>query len=215
MACWTEHKPHPLLDHYRFLQARWGLASLPMTELMAAMIQEQNGVAMKTESELLAYCHGVAGTIGLMTCPIFGVTDKKALKHADDLGIAMQLTNICRDVFEDAKNGRIYLPAEYFESPPSPSDILQNNSNTDLNEITSNKNRILMEADGRYTSGEQGIRYLPWRMRIVVRWAGRMYREIGELIQNNPELYHDKRAVVGGLKKLGILMPCLIKSIFN
>ena len=215
MACWNEHKPHPLLDHYRFLQARWGLASLPMTELMETMIQEQNGVAMKTEAELLAYCHGVAGTIGLMTCPIFGVTDEKALKHADDLGIAMQLTNICRDVFEDAKNDRIYLPAEYFKSPPSNADILQNNSNGVLNEITSIKKRILMEADRRYISGEQGICYLPWRMRIVVRWAGRMYREIGELIQDNPELYHEKRAVVSGLKKLSILIPCLIKSIFN
>ena len=72
-----------------------------------------------------------------------------------------------------------------------------------------------MEADCRYISGEQGIRYLPWRMRIVVRWAGRMYSEIGELIQDNPEFYHNKRAVVGGLKKLIILIPCLIKSIFN
>ena len=107
------------------------------------------------------------------------------------------------------------MPAEYFKSTPSPSDIQQNNSNGFLNEIASIKNRILMEADRRYTSGEQGIRYLPWRIRIVVRWAGRMYREIGEVIQDNPELYHDKRAVVGGLKKLCILIPCLIKSIFN
>lgn len=215
MECWMDNKPHRLLDHYRFLQARWGLDSLPMTELMTAMINEQDGVIMRNETELLQYCHGVAGTIGLMTCPIFGVTDEVALQHADDLGIAMQLTNICRDVFEDAGNNRIYLPVDHFKSPPSPSDILQTNSNQCMNEIIGVKNKILEEADRRYASAEKGITYLPWRMRIVVRWASRMYREIGELIKDDPKLYHEKRAIVSGWKKLGILIPSAGKSFFT
>ena len=212
---WRKHKPHELLDHYRFLQARWGLDSAPLTELMSAMLKEQDGVAIESMDELIEYCHGVAGTIGLMTCPIFGVTNKTALKHADDLGIAMQLTNICRDVREDAENDRVYLPAEFFTTKPTPSYFLNTESKMSLEEITSVKMRLLQEADKRYLNGEKGISFLPWRIRIVVRWAGRMYREIGELIKENPETFHDKRAVVGKWKKLGALLPCLSRSILT
>ena len=208
MQCWSEHRPHELLDHYRFLQARWGLGSLPLTELMDAMLREQEGVRIKSEEELLEYCHGVAGTIGLMTCPIFGVTEPDALQHADDLGIAMQLTNICRDVREDAENDRIYLPADFFTTSPSVSDLLSKDSKW-IEETVLVKRRLLSLAEERYASGEAGIRYLPFRMRIVVRWAGRMYREIGELIRDDPTGYHSERAVVKSGKKLRILLPSL------
>jgi phytoene synthase len=177
------------------------------------MLKEQEGVAIADMDELIEYCHGVAGTIGLMTCPIFGVTDKMAVKHADDLGIAMQLTNICRDVYEDAQNDRVYLPAEFFRSKPTPSHLLNADSAEALEEINSVKMRILQEADKRYASGEKGISYLPWRMRIVVRWAGHMYREIGEVIRDDPKTYQDKRAVVGKWKKIRALIPCLSRSI--
>ena len=90
---------------------------------MQAMLMEQQSVRMDSEAQLLEYCHGVAGTIGLMLCPIFGVKDNKALEHANNLGIAMQLTNICRDVFEDAENDRIYLPADLFSSALTTADL--------------------------------------------------------------------------------------------
>ena len=95
-----------------------------------------------------------------MTCPIFGVSDSNALQHADDLGIAMQLTNICRDVREDAENDRIYLPAEYFESSPLISELISQDEKA-IREITQVKNRLLNLAEVRYASGERGIRYLP------------------------------------------------------
>jgi len=211
MNCWENHQPHELLDHYRLLQARWGLDSFPLTELMEAMIGELEGVRIQTDAELIKYCHGVAGTIGLMTCPIFGVTDPAALQYADDLGIAMQLTNICRDIREDAQRDRIYLPAESFDHWPTASDLLSANP-ASMAEINQAKLRLLAIADQRYASGEVGIRYLPLRMRIVVRWAGRMYREIGELIKEDPSLHHSKRAVVSNRKKTRILLPCLFRA---
>ena len=166
---------------------------------------------VQSEAELIKYCHGVAGTIGLMTCPIFGVTDTEALQHADDLGIAMQLTNICRDVHEDAEKDRIYLPADFFENLPTVSTLLSENSKS-LAEINLVKSRLLRIADQRYASGEAGIRYLPLRMRIVVRWAGRMYQEIGELIKKDPSFYHANRAVVTGTKKMRILLPSFFRA---
>ena len=213
MDCWLNHRPHHLLDHYRFLQARWGLSSLPLTELMQAMIKEQIGVKIASESDLIEYCHAVAGTIGLMICPIFGVTEPDALNHANDLGIAMQLTNICRDVHEDAEKGRIYLPSNLFKNTPTISNLLSKNSNW-LEETNKVKKYLLNLADQRYASGEKGIQYLPFRMRIVVRWASRMYRDIGQVIRKDPNIYHHSRAVVKSHKKWAFLLPSLYRA-FN
>ena len=88
-----------------------------------------DGMAMDLEqtryldfATLERYCHRVAGVVGLMSAAIFGYTDPATLGYARDLGIAFQLTNICRDVGEDARRGRIYLPHEdltRFGVPPS------------------------------------------------------------------------------------------------
>ena len=214
MDCWQTNRPHHLLDHYRFLQAHWGLSSQPLTELMQAMIQEQKGIHILTESDLITYCHAVAGTIGLMICPIFGVTEPNALNHANDLGIAMQLTNICRDVQEDAEQGRIYLPSEFFKTAPSVSDLLSEDSNWS-EETHQVKKRLLHLASQRYANGEKGISYLPLRMRIVVRWASSMYQNIGQVICSNPHLYHRKRAVVKKRKKWVFLLPSLYRAFIS
>lgn len=72
-------------------------------------------VRMRTLNELLVYCYRVAGTVGLLMSPILGYVHEDALPHAVELGIAMQLTNILRDVGEDARCNRIYLPSEELE----------------------------------------------------------------------------------------------------
>ena len=169
---------------------------------------------MRSEAQLLEYCHGVAGTIGLMLCPIFGVKDKKALEHADNLGIAMQLTNICRDVFEDAENDRIYLPADLFSSALTTADLTSEDSDS-RKACTAAKERLLKMADELYTSAESGIDCLPLRIRIVVRWASRMYREIGNVIRTEPEYFHKNRAVVKQLKKMFFLIKCITRSLYK
>ena len=79
-------------------------------ELLAGMEMDARWRRYGSLSELLEYCYRVAGTVGLMMCHAMGVRDSHALQHAAHLGIAMQLTNICRDVLEDWHLGRIYLP---------------------------------------------------------------------------------------------------------
>mgnify|MGYP001157600164 FL=1 len=214
LDCWQNHKPHPLLDQYRYLQTHWGIDSQPMTELMEAMRDEQGEVRFATEKELLTYSHGVAGTIGWMTSPMLGVTDPKALKHAIDLGIAMQLTNIARDIFEDAERDRVYLPAEYLNSPITPAELKQPGHSGRLEEVLAAKARLLDLAEEYYASGEAGMRYLPLRMRIVIRWAASMYRSIGLLIRKNPRIFERERAVVGWMKKASSLPRCLFLSFF-
>ena len=81
-----------------------------LIELIDGVILDTYLVGIRTELELLQYCYQVAGTVGLLMCDLFEVQDPIARHHAVDLGVAMQLTNICRDVEEDARNHRRYLP---------------------------------------------------------------------------------------------------------
>ncbi len=214
MDAWQNNRPHFIIDHYRFLQSRWGLDGKYLTELMQAMLMEQQGVTIQSETELIKYCHGVAGTIGLMLCPIFGVKDKKAMEHANNLGIAMQLSNICRDVREDAENDRIYLPAELLPSKLNTEDLIIGDIDT-LEVISAAKGHLLKMADELYISSNAGIDYLPWRMRIVVRWAAKMYREIGIVIRSRPNHFYKNRAVVNKPRKMQFLILCLVRSLYK
>ena len=80
-------------------------------DLIAGLIFDQGTVALEDQAALIVYAYQVAGTVGLMMAPILGRRDRRADAFAVDLGIAMQLTNIARDVAEDAGLGRRYLPA--------------------------------------------------------------------------------------------------------
>ncbi len=129
-------------------------------------------VRIKTEKELLIYSYRVAGTVGLMMAKIFGIKKKESLQRAIDLGIAMQLTNIARDVIEDKKKNRSYL--------------IENSKDI----FTSIKNMIL-RADTFYDSAFEGIKDIPLNCRFSIIVARRIYRQIGKKIlkKNDIENY--------------------------
>jgi 15-cis-phytoene synthase len=97
---------------------RFALPAGALGELIEGVRMDVNGVSYERFEDLELYCRRVAGAIGRVCLPIFGAHDpastqgSQAQALADDLGVAMQLTNILRDVREDAENGRVYLPAE-------------------------------------------------------------------------------------------------------
>ncbi len=97
---------------------RFSVPSGALGELIEGVRMDVNGSSYERFEELLLYCRRVAGAIGRVCLPVFGAHDERstvgpeAEALADDLGVAMQLTNILRDVREDAENGRVYLPAE-------------------------------------------------------------------------------------------------------
>jgi phytoene synthase len=125
---------------------------------------------------LLDYCYLVAGVVGLMMCPLLGATALKAKKYAIDLGIGMQLTNICRDVLADFRNNRIYLP----ELESLGEDFIKSQHSSALKAIVK---KYLDLADQYYWSGYQGLSYLPFRSRVAILLAGEVYRHIGEKIR--------------------------------
>ncbi len=94
-------------------ERRFGLPHDALEDLIAGVEMDVRGISYETFDELVVYCRRVAGTIGRLCLAIFGSSDPSAAEPlADDLGIAMQLTNILRDVREDLDRGRVYLPAE-------------------------------------------------------------------------------------------------------
>ena len=120
-------------------------------------------VNIETDKELLVYSYRVAGTVGLMMAKIFGVKKKESLQRAIDLGIAMQLTNIARDVIEDKKNNRVYLIRKS-------KDTFEDIKNT------------ISKADTFYESSFEGIKDIPFSCRFSIIVARRVYRQIGRKI---------------------------------
>lgn len=103
---------HPVSVAFAVARRRYAIPLDPVLDLLRGMRQDLSPRVYADWDELREYCYFVAGTIGLIAAPVFGCRDDGALRHAVDLGIAMQLTNILRDVAEDARLGRVYLPED-------------------------------------------------------------------------------------------------------
>jgi len=138
----------------------------------------------QTIDQLKDYATCVAATVGLMMALVMRTGDPHALARAADLGIAMQLTNIARDVGEDARNGRLYLPLDWMEEAGlGPETFLKSPRFTpQLGQVVK---RLLEEADHYYRLGHAGIAALPESCRHAIRTAALVYEQIGaEIVAN-------------------------------
>ncbi|MEM7136346.1 MAG: phytoene/squalene synthase family protein [Myxococcota bacterium] len=167
---------------FRGLCVESGIDFRVVRELMAGMKSDLATVRMQSDRELLRYCYRAAGTVGLMMCSVFGVRDPRAQRHAIDLGIAMQLTNICRDVMEDAESARVYLPAERLTVyGVEPSDLVS--GTIDPDGVSLVVSELIEMSECYYRSGDSGMTYLPRRARLAVLIASRLYRGIGRRLR--------------------------------
>jgi len=181
----TEGREARWPDSYLWFQAlclECGIDFGVVRELLRGMMGDLATVRFETDRELLRYCYRAAGTVGLMMCSVLGVVDRRAQRHAVDLGIAMQLTNICRDVLEDAQAARVYLPAERLAQYGVTSEQLVEGSADELG-VSLVVNDLLDVAEGYYRSGDAGMRYLPARARWAILIASRLYRGIGRRLR--------------------------------
>lgn len=157
-----------------------GLERDQVKELIAGAWFDNQPQEILSKRDLLVYCYRVAGVVGLMMCPFIGVSKRKlAGPHAIDLGIGMQLTNICRDVLEDAQMGRTYIPKNDLEKFHLGLPDLSQKGVTPFG-LKSLVRKILKEADLYYESAYKGLSYIPLRPRLVILFAGEMYRAIGK-----------------------------------
>jgi phytoene synthase len=148
-------------------------------ELIEGVRYDMHPVMVPDDRALLRYCYRVAGTVGLMMCGVIGVRSAAAYPFAVDLGVGMQLTNISRDVAEDAGRGRVYLPATRLaERDVAQRDLLEPPRAGAAPALRS----LLANAEHYYESGDAGMRFIPWRARFAILVASRVYREIGTKI---------------------------------
>jgi len=151
-------------------------------------------------NDLLIYCYRVAGVVGLMICDTFGIKDQELRYFAIDLGIAMQLTNIARDIYEDAENNRIYMPASLI-GEQKPKDLLVTNTDEKLL-INNARDQLINTAEVYYQSGYRGISYLPNQSQRAVRVAATLYRSIGIKIKIKKVSYDSPRVYLNTFEKL-------------
>lgn len=172
--------------------------------LIEGLAWDNTGRRYETISELYDYAARVAGCVGAMMCLIMGRSDLRAVARACDLGVAMQLTNISRDIGTDARMGRLYIPQEWFrEVGMDPDEWLQNP--VDSPEIANMCHRLLQLADKLYERADSGMSLLPFSCRPGIRAARLIYSDIGNTIESMGYRTVEKRAVVPIWKKVSLL----------
>ena len=181
--------------------------------LIDGVMSDLEPVAMQYMNDLLRYCYRVAGTVGLMMCKVLDIDDEKAYPFAIDLGIAMQLTNICRDIADDAKLGRRYLPASLVSNLKA-TDLVNPAADMQVNLQSAVKN-LLAVADDYYKSGESGLPYIPTNARFGMAVAAKVYSEIGTVITQQGYQYWLGRAVVSKKTKCRITIFSLLNACFS
>lgn len=207
-----------VLRCFRVVVERRGIPAAYPLELLDGMAMDVANARYERLDDLLLYCWRVAGTVGLMMCHVMGVSDERAAPHAAHLGIAMQLTNVCRDVAEDWERGRVYLPAELLPEdldrwleagrggprrPPLPPAARE--------AFASAVRRLLALAERYYASADAGLRYLEPRSALAVRTARLVYAEIGRRIEARGCDVLAGRAVVSPGRKLQLLARALAR----
>ena len=164
---------------------------------------DEDGRDYHTLDDLLGYASRVASTVGIMMAIIMGCSDEHGFARAADLGLAMQLTNIARDVGEDAERGRIYLPLDWLrESGVSSGDLVAGRAEPDA--VAGVTARLLTAADVYYRKALTGLGALPMNCRPAIKSAAFIYRDIGrEITANGFSLTH--RAHTSTVRKLALI----------
>ncbi|MEY2979795.1 MAG: hypothetical protein RL562_22 [Planctomycetota bacterium] len=174
--------------------------------LVEGMLGDLGDVAFASERELLRYCYRVAGTVGVMMCEVLDQPDPAASPFAVDLGIAMQLTNIARDVFEDAQRGRRYVPAPMVAGADAQALVELAPETRVL--VHRAQMQLLERAESYYDSGRRGLAFLPLRARIAILIAAENYRAIGARVRAHGEAV-ERRAIVSTAAKVWITVRAL------
>jgi phytoene synthase len=210
MAYQTGSSEHPVIKPFIAVALHYHIPITYPLELIEGVWMDTHIVRYQTFEDLYLFCYRVAGVVGLMMTYILGYTNKQALLHAEKLGIAMQLTNILRDIKEDKQIGRLYLPVD---------ELIQfgcTEENVFQEKITDNFRRLMQfqikRAHHYYEEANKGIPMLDKDAQFAIYSASKIYRSILrklEMRNYNPFL---GRVYVSQGKKIGILLEQLLRT---
>jgi len=198
----------PLLARFQKVVREYAVPRVYLDELLLGMQMDTQNVRYRSLSDLLLYAYRVAGVVGLMMCHVMGVRETRALRHAAHLGMAMQLSNIARDVQEDWQRGRMYIPESLLQAcgasglDPARGEPLPQSAAAGIARATES---LLKHADGFYRSGDAGVQYLSFRCGIAIRAARLVYGEISTRVRAQGCDPFAPRAVVSKGRKLALV----------
>lgn len=193
-------RPRTLIAGYRHMAWRHAMPLGPARTLLRGVRTDLADVAIEDDVALLRYCYRVAATVGLMLNRVLGVAGTEADACAVDLGLAMQLTNIVRDVREDAQQGRVYLPRHRLAAHgTSPEAMLAGTAPRPA--VRAVALELLALADALYGHAASGLGFIPLRARPGIAAAYRLYASIGWRIRRRGHHPLDGRMVVPRLEK--------------
>lgn len=190
---------HPVVTDFLLLCDEYQIDANHGITLINGVSQDLNPVELTSVEELIQYAYSVAGVVGLMMSPILGAT-KAGHPFAIDLGIAMQLTNIARDVLEDAQMQRRYIPGLWLDNISAPQ--IASTAAKVRDAVQHAIKRLLELAEHYYQSGLAGLYYLPPRNRKAIAVAAYVYREIGRKLLRNDCRYWQGRTSVSTPAKI-------------
>lgn len=194
---------HPVLIAWSDTYQRYELPTQIVDDLLAGLRMDLSISRYATFDELWLYCYRVASTVGLLSMHIIGY-EPGADEYAIKLGVALQLTNILRDVGEDARRGRIYLPLdELADFGLSEQDILHGRLDEQYQAFIQYQ---INRAERFYQEAQPGIAMLHRTGRLAVAAAAEIYRGILPVIQANNYDNHNQRAFVPNWKKI-LMLP--------
>jgi phytoene synthase len=189
---------------------RYGIPQEELQALIDGVERDCTQTRYATWEDLREYCRLVASVVGRMCVRIFGFTDDAALLRADDLGLALQLTNILRDVREDAEMGRIYLPQEDLQRFGIAEDALLRGEPGDgwnaLLRFQSQRARAL------FKTGYEVLRFIPRRPAACVQTMAGIYQRLLHKIERDPQLPLRERAALSRREKLQVVLEAWLRA---
>ena len=199
----------PFAPAFAVVVEEYAIPAYLLEELIHGCCLDEIPQAMQDFAELESYCYYVASVVGLMMSKVFGLQEQAGVRHAVGMGVAMQLTNILRDVHEDAERGRRYLPAEELQSFGLP---LENLYSVKDSPAWRDFMKFQIERARRYYQfAEEGISYLrSGTPQVTTRAMSRVYGGIlGEIERQNYDVF-TRRATTSTGKKIGLLVQAIL-----
>ncbi|CAM3879929.1 All-trans-phytoene synthase/15-cis-phytoene synthase [Pseudomonas reidholzensis] len=210
-ACRGAEVSEPVFAALREVARQHAIPRQEAFDLLEGFAQDVSGQRYHTLEDTLGYCYPVAGVVGLMMARIMGVRDAAVLDRACDLGLAMQLTNIARDIVDDAKVGRCYLPETWLAELHIPGDALTAAEHRPA--LAHLARRLVEHAEPYYASAQAGLGALPWRSAWAVATAGLVYRQIGLKVRKAGGQAWDGRLSTSKAEKLVALAGGLWRAL--
>ncbi|HZT95587.1 MAG TPA: squalene/phytoene synthase family protein [Chloroflexota bacterium] len=209
-ACYAGNPTDPVMSVLCEVVRRYEIPMEEMQALVTGVEMDIDNSHYQRWSDLEVYCRHVASAVGRMCTRIFGFSDVAALDHADDLGVALQLTNILRDVREDYDLGRVYLPQEDLARfALGEDDLLKAIPGADWESLVEFE---VARARTYFSSGMRVTEYIPRRSGVCVRTMAGIYRNILDRIADEPCLPLRQRTSLRKRTKIKVLLQSWLQA---